>query len=67
MRVMLRVQMACTPKELREILQIAGQNLHIDQHVLQPTLSEQAEMKAARIKRRLHEVLSKAAAQANPR
>ena len=62
-----RAQMACTPKELREILRIAGPNLHVDQQLLQPTPSEQQEMAAVRIKRRLHEVLSKAAAKANPR
>jgi len=61
------LQMACTPKELREILQIAGPNLHVDEQQLQLTPQEQEAMAAVRIRRRLHEVLSKAAAQANPR
>lgn len=59
--------MACTPKELREILAIAGPNLNIDQDLLVPSPAEQEEMAQIRIKRRLHEILSKAAAQANPR
>ena len=61
------LQMACTTKELREILQIAGPNLHVAPEVLQPSAADQAEMAAVRMKRRLHETLSKAAAQANPR
>ena len=59
--------MACTPKELREILAIAGPNLNFDQDLLVPSPAEQEEMAQVRIKRRLHEILSKAAAQANPR
>ena len=59
--------MACTPKELREILSIAGPNLHVDPEVLLPTPAEQEEMASVRMKRRLHEILCKAAAQANPR
>ena len=59
--------MACTTKELREILQIAGPNLHVASEVLQPSAADKAEMAAVRMKRRLHETLSKAVAQANPR
>lgn len=61
------LQMACTTKELREILHIAGPNLHVAPEVLQPSPEEQVEMAAVRMKRRLHETLSKAAAQTNPR
>ena len=59
--------MACTPKELREILSIAGPNLHVAPEVLLPSPAEKEEMALVRMKRRLHEILGKAAAQANPR
>lgn len=60
------MQSACTPKELRELLQIVGPNLHVDPEAMQTSAFDEAELKASRIRRRVFETLSKAAAQASP-
>ena len=55
------MQAAFTPKELREILEMPGVQVHIDKASLQTTAVDQAEMKATRMKRRIYDILAKAA------
>ncbi|KAL0029968.1 hypothetical protein WJX77_010608 [Trebouxia sp. C0004] len=55
------VQAAFTPKELREMLSMAGVSLHIAPEVMKVTPVDEAEMKATRMKRRVYDILSKAA------
>ncbi|KAK1365372.1 hypothetical protein POM88_040933 [Heracleum sosnowskyi] len=55
------VQAACTAKELREILGIKDLYIHIRNVDLLTTSSDEEEMKSSRIRRRVYELLSKAA------
>lgn len=55
------VQAAFTPKELREVLSMAGVSVHIAPEVLKVTPVDEAEMKATRMKRRVYDILNKAA------
>ncbi|CAA0836108.1 NADPH\\x3aadrenodoxin oxidoreductase-mitochondrial [Striga hermonthica] len=55
------VQAACTAKELREILGIKDLSIHIQQDDLVTTPADEIEMKNNRIRRRVYELLSKAA------
>ncbi|KAK3236430.1 hypothetical protein CYMTET_53436 [Cymbomonas tetramitiformis] len=59
-------QAAFTPKELREILGLPGVKVVIHEEDLTLSEAEQAHLKANRISRRVHEVLSKAVAAASP-
>lgn len=54
------VQAAFTPKELREMLSMAGVSVHIAPEMMKVTPVDQAEMKATRMKRRVYDILSKA-------
>ncbi|XP_065850687.1 NADPH:adrenodoxin oxidoreductase, mitochondrial isoform X2 [Euphorbia lathyris] len=56
------VQAACTAKELREILGIKDLYIHIKELDLVKSPEDEEELKNNRIKRRVHELLSKAAA-----
>ena len=60
------VQAAFTPKELREVLNMEGINLHVDPQQLQLTEADQAELKAQRMKKRMFEILQKAAQREPP-
>ncbi|KAL9261143.1 NADPH:adrenodoxin oxidoreductase, mitochondrial-like protein [Drosera capensis] len=55
------VQAACTAKELREILGTKGLSVHIQESDLQTTAADEEEMKNNRIRRRVYELLTKAA------
>ncbi|GER50282.1 NADPH:adrenodoxin oxidoreductase [Striga asiatica] len=55
------VQAACTAKELREILGIKDLSVHIQPDDLVTTPADEVEMKNNRIRRRVYELLSKAA------
>ncbi|KAH6781502.1 Pyridine nucleotide-disulfide oxidoreductase family protein [Perilla frutescens var. frutescens] len=55
------VQAACTAKELREILGIKDLGIYIEQADLVTTPADEIEMKNSRIRRRVYELLSKAA------
>lgn len=55
------VQAACTAKELREILGIKDLLIHIKEADLQTTPADEEEMKSSRIRKRIYELLSKAA------
>ncbi|KAL1823026.1 hypothetical protein ACET3Z_009804 [Daucus carota] len=55
------VQAACTAKELREILGIKDLYIHIQNVDLLTTPADEEEMKSNRIRRRVYELLSKAA------
>lgn len=55
------MQAAFTPKELREVLEMPGVQVHIDKAALQNTPTAEAEMKATRMKRRVYDILAKAA------
>ncbi|XP_057751131.1 NADPH:adrenodoxin oxidoreductase, mitochondrial isoform X2 [Arachis stenosperma] len=55
-------QAACTAKELREILGIRNVDISIQEVDLRLTPADEEELKSNRIKRRVHELLSKAAA-----
>ncbi|KAK2970961.1 hypothetical protein RJ640_027442 [Escallonia rubra] len=55
------VQAACTAKELREVLGIKDLYVHIDKDDLRTTPADEEELKNNRIRRRIHELLSKAA------
>ncbi|XP_051143679.1 NADPH:adrenodoxin oxidoreductase, mitochondrial [Andrographis paniculata] len=55
------VQAACTAKELREILGIKNLSIHIPQADLVTTPADEIEMKNSRIRKRVYELLSKAA------
>ncbi|KAJ4708474.1 NADPH:adrenodoxin oxidoreductase, mitochondrial [Melia azedarach] len=59
------VQAACTAKELREILGIKNLHVHIREYDLVKSPADEAEMKNNRIRRRVYELLSKAAASAS--
>ena len=54
-------QAAFTPKELRELLNMEGVDVHIPQDTLVVTPVDEAEMKATRMKRRVYDILQKAA------
>ncbi|XP_057772639.1 NADPH:adrenodoxin oxidoreductase, mitochondrial isoform X2 [Salvia miltiorrhiza] len=54
------VQAACTAKELREILGIKDLGVYIKEADLVTTPTDEIEMKNSRIRRRVHELLSKA-------
>ncbi|KAM7509543.1 hypothetical protein LguiA_019996 [Lonicera macranthoides] len=56
------VQAACTAKELREVLGIKDLYIHIQEDDLRKTPADEEEMKNSRIHKRIHELLSKAAA-----
>ncbi|KAJ4958720.1 hypothetical protein NE237_025831 [Protea cynaroides] len=56
------VQAACTAKELREVLGIKDLYIHIQEADLLKSPADEEELKNNRIKRRVHELLSKAAA-----
>lgn len=60
------VQAACTPKELREILRVAGSNVHFNMEM--PAFSKGGKGGAStdRIRRRLQEIFRKAADAAYP-
>ncbi|MQM23441.1 hypothetical protein Taro_056505 [Colocasia esculenta] len=56
------VQAACTTKELREILSVKNLNIHIKESDLLKSAADEEELKSSRIRRRVYELLSKAAA-----
>ena len=60
----LNAQAACTPKELREVLEMVGPNLVMA--VGAASAADEAELKQTRMKRRVYDILSKAAANARP-
>lgn len=60
------MQAACTPKELREILGVAGQNVHFNTDIPPASKAGKGAGTADRITRRLHDIFSKAAAAADP-
>ena len=60
------MQAAFTPKELREVLNMEGINLHVDPQQLQLTEADQAELNAQRMKKRMFEILQKAAQRGPP-
>lgn len=62
----LLLQAACTPKELREILGLAGPNLHINTEVQPAGKPAKGAGSADRIRRRLQDIFAKAAAAADP-
>lgn len=55
------LQAAFTPKELREVLNTAGVSVHIPPAALQLTPFDQKEMEATRMKKRVYDILKKAA------
>ncbi|CAA3029500.1 NADPH:adrenodoxin oxidoreductase, mitochondrial [Olea europaea subsp. europaea] len=55
------VQAACTAKELREVLGIKDLSIHVKQTDLVTTPADEVEMKDYRIRRRVYELISKAA------
>ncbi|KAL5714254.1 adrenodoxin-NADP(+) reductase [Ranunculus cassubicifolius] len=55
------VQAACTAKELREILGIKDLYVHIPQDALQKSAADEEEISNSRIRKRVYELLSKAA------
>lgn len=55
------VQAACTAKELREILGIKDLKIHIKEADLQTTPADEEEMKSSRIRKRVYELIFKAA------
>ncbi|KAL2482493.1 NADPH:adrenodoxin oxidoreductase [Forsythia ovata] len=55
------VQAACTAKELREVLGIKDVSIHVKQADLVTTPADEVEMKNNRIRRRVYELISKAA------
>uniref|UniRef100_A0A453EBN4 NADPH:adrenodoxin oxidoreductase, mitochondrial n=1 Tax=Aegilops tauschii subsp. strangulata TaxID=200361 RepID=A0A453EBN4_AEGTS len=55
------VQAACTAKELREILGLKNVNVYIKEADLATSPADKEEMRNSRIKRRVYELLSKAA------
>ncbi|KAL3618028.1 hypothetical protein CASFOL_038349 [Castilleja foliolosa] len=61
------VQAACTAKELREILGTKDLGIHIQQADLVTTPADEIEMKNNRIRRRVYELLSKAASTGHAR
>ena len=61
------VQAAFTPKELREVLSMAGVSVHLAPEALKVTAVDEAEMKATRMKRRVYDILKKAAQKPNDR
>ena len=54
------VQAAFTPKELRELLSLEGVAVRMDPAAFQLSLACQEEMKATRMKKRVHDILAKA-------
>lgn len=66
LNILLLWQAACTPKELREILGLAGKNVHFNTDIPPVSKVSQGGGTADRIKRRLHDIFSKAAAAADP-
>ncbi|KAL8153217.1 hypothetical protein V2J09_010977 [Rumex salicifolius] len=61
------VQAACTAKELREILGIKDLFVHIEETDLQKSSADEEEMKNSRIRKRVYELLSKAASSSAPK
>lgn len=61
------MQAAFTPKELREILEMPGVQVHINKAALKTTAFDEAEMQATRMKRRVYDILTKAANRAPQR
>ncbi|XP_047307546.1 NADPH:adrenodoxin oxidoreductase, mitochondrial isoform X2 [Impatiens glandulifera] len=59
------VQAACTAKELREILGIKDLHVHIQEADLVKTPIDEEELKNNRIKRRIYDLLSKAATESS--
>lgn len=55
------VQAACTAKELREVLGIKDLYIHIVEADLSKSAADEEEVKNSRIRRRVHELLTKAA------
>ncbi|KAK9830361.1 hypothetical protein WJX72_011281 [[Myrmecia] bisecta] len=55
------VQAAFTPKELRELLTLPGLQVHIDPQMLQLSPVDELEVKSTRMKRRVLEIITKAA------
>lgn len=53
------LQAACTPKELRELLTLPGLQVHAAPEQLAVSDADVAEMKAVRLRRRVHEIMSK--------
>ena len=66
LNILLLWQAACTPKELREILGLAGKNVQFNTGIPPVSKGSQGGGTADRIKRRLHDIFSKAAAAADP-
>ncbi|GMH03307.1 hypothetical protein Nepgr_005146 [Nepenthes gracilis] len=60
------VQVACTAKELREVFGIKDLYIHIQESDLHKTLADEEEMKNNRIRRRVNELLCKAARSQSP-
>ncbi|GAB2292303.1 hypothetical protein Dimus_026551 [Dionaea muscipula] len=60
------VQAACTAKELREVLGIKDLSVHIQESDLQITVADEEEIKNSRIRRRVYELLGKAARSRSP-
>ncbi|GAB4852614.1 hypothetical protein Ancab_016828 [Ancistrocladus abbreviatus] len=60
------VQAACTAKELRELLGIKGLDIYIQESDLEKTSADEEEMKNSRIRRRIYELLLKAAGSRSP-
>ena len=59
--MLLDAQSAFTPKELREMLNMQGVSIHIAPEAFKVTPVDEAEMKGTRMKRRVYDILSKAA------
>ncbi|KAL5976853.1 hypothetical protein ACLOJK_021188 [Asimina triloba] len=60
------VQAACTAKELREILGIKGLHVYIQEADLHKSSADEEELKNSRIRKRVYELLSKAATSLHP-
>lgn len=62
MLLLLLLQAACTPKELKELLNFPNVATHAPADQMVVSSADEALMKTSRIKRRVHEVVTKAAA-----
>eukprot|EP00878_Enallax_costatus_P014682 GHUV01015358.1.p1 GENE.GHUV01015358.1~~GHUV01015358.1.p1 ORF type:complete len:463 (+),score=138.55 GHUV01015358.1:726-2114(+) len=60
------VQAACTPKELKELVTMPSIAIHAKPSQLAVSESDQAEMKAVRLKRRIYELIANAAKDPKP-